>query len=281
MGYTNETTHYSIPLPLGSDKTTPMDYNTSAQEVDTVLFEAKTDSASALQKANQLQQDLSTTNDNVTSVTGRVTTLEGTVTTQGQAITRHENEIRDVRQDAEDMIVAKELTQAQMNSSTEALAIGTYFRYNDVLYKVTQAISVGDTIVPNTNCVATNVASEFNQLNTSLAMVENGINTVSPSSELRISTNRYQLEFSVDTSTLSANTWNTIGSLPADANKNTATFNFEKSIVIVNEGGYQFAYPMCEEATSVQFRFDMISGGVQIYFTTAPSGFRICLEYSK
>lgn len=169
MSYTNETTHYGIPLPLGSDKTTPMDYNTSAQEVDTVLFEAKTDSASALQKANQLQQDLSTTNNNVTGVTGRVTTLEGTVATQGQSILQNTQDIANVRADALDMIVAKDEGTAQVASV--AVAEGEYFRYNDVLYIATQAIAVGDTIVPNTNCKATNVGTELNQLNTSLTML--------------------------------------------------------------------------------------------------------------
>lgn len=166
MGYTNETTHYSIPLPLGSDKTTPMDYNTSAQEVDTVLFEAKTDSASALQKANQLQQDLATTNGNVTAVTGRVTTLEGTVTTQGQSILQNTQDISDVRADALDMIVAKDEGTAQV--AIVAVAKGEYFRYNDVLYIATKAIGVGNTIVPNTNCKATNVGTELNQLNNDL-----------------------------------------------------------------------------------------------------------------
>lgn len=167
MGYTNETTHYGIPLPLGSDKTTPMDYNTSAQEVDTILFEAKTDSASALQKANQLQQDLATTNGNVTAVTGRVTTLEGTVTTQGHSILQNTQDISDVRADALDMIVAKDEGTAQV--ATVAVAEGEYFRYNDVLYIATQAIAVGDTIVPNTNCKATNVGTELNQLNNDLS----------------------------------------------------------------------------------------------------------------
>lgn len=174
MGYTYETTHYGVPLPIGSDKTTPMDYNTSAQEVDTVLFEAKTDSISALQKANQLQQDLSTTNDNVTSVTGRVTTLEGTVTTQGGAILQNTQNIADVRADALDMIEAKDEGTAQVASV--AVAIGEYFRYNDVLYIATQTIAVGDTIVPNINCRATNVGTELNQLNTSLVAINTRLN---------------------------------------------------------------------------------------------------------
>lgn len=167
MAYTNETTHYGIPLPLGSDLTTPMDYNESMQDVDTALFESKTDSSSALQKANQLQQDLATTNGNVTSVTGRVTTLEGTVTTQGQSILQNTQDISDVRADALDMIVAKDEGTAQV--ATVAVAEGEYFRYNDVLYIATQNIAIGDTIVPNTNCKATNVGAELNQLNNDLS----------------------------------------------------------------------------------------------------------------
>jgi len=36
-----------------------------------------------------------------------------------------------------------------------------YFRYNDILYKTTAVINVGETIVPNTNCAATNIATEL------------------------------------------------------------------------------------------------------------------------
>lgn len=166
MAYTNETTHYGIPLPLGSDLTTPMDYNESMQNVDTALFESKTDSTSALQKANQLQQDLATTNDNVTAVAGRVTTLEGTSVTQGQAILQNTQDIADVRADALDMIVAKDEGTAQV--ATVAVNKGEYFRYNDVLYLATSDIAIGDTIVPNENCSATNVGTELSQVNSDL-----------------------------------------------------------------------------------------------------------------
>ena len=170
MGYTNETTHYGIPLPLGSDLTTPMDYNESIQDVDTALFESKTDSASALQKANQLQQDLATTNDNLTGVTGRVTTLEGTVTTQGGAILQNTQDIADVRADALDMITAKDEGTAQV--ATVAVAKGEYFRYNDVLYIATDDIAINDTIVPNENCRATNVGTELTQINSGKGSVQ-------------------------------------------------------------------------------------------------------------
>lgn len=189
-------------------------------------------------------------------------------------------------QNADSTQVAEQFVQ-KMNSSSETITEDTFRSgATEVYVSVYRVTQVGFTIDSISGLLSelldnASIKDNIDQINSDLAMVENGINTASPSSELRISTNRYQLEFSVDTSTLSANTWNTIGSLPADAVKNTVTFNFEKSIVIVNEGGYRFAHPICEEATSVQFRFDMNSGGVQIYCTSVPSGFRICLEYSK
>lgn len=162
MSYTNETTHYGIPLPLGTDKTTPMDYNTSMQEVDTVLFGAKSDSDSALRKAQQVETGLSQTDENVSGIAGRVATLEGTSTTQGNAIQQNAQDIADVRADALDMIEAKDEGTAQV--ATVAVNKGEYFRYNDVLYKATQNIGVGTTIVPNTNCRATNVGTELTKL---------------------------------------------------------------------------------------------------------------------
>ena len=52
MASTNFTTHYSIPLPLGTDLTTPMDYNEAAEAVDTALFGAVTDAGNASEAAS-------------------------------------------------------------------------------------------------------------------------------------------------------------------------------------------------------------------------------------
>lgn len=166
MSYTNETTHYGIPLPLGTDKTTPMDYNTGMQAVDTALFGAKSDSDSALRKAQQVEEGLSQTDGNVTALGGRVTTLEGTSVTQGNAIQQNAQDIADVRSDALDMIEAKDEGTAQVASVP--VNKGEYFRYNDVLYIATKNIAVGATIVPNTNCRATNVGTELKQIDDNL-----------------------------------------------------------------------------------------------------------------
>ena len=155
--YTNETTHFGIPLPLGSDLTTPMDYNEAAEAVDTALFEARGDAATAnenaaaaVETANAVSEALDTLSSTVGGHTSQIAAL-------GARMTNAENNIDDVRSDLEDMITAFNEPTA---TSTHAYSIGDYFIYNDVLYKATAAISVGETIVPNTNCSATNVMTE-------------------------------------------------------------------------------------------------------------------------
>ena len=162
MSYTNETTHYGIPLPLGTDLTTPMDYNASMQALDTAVFGAVTDASAGVTKANAVEEALGTTNDNVSALTGRVTTAEGTIVTQGNAITQLQLDVADTKADSLDMICAVDEGTAQV--ATVAVQEGKYFRYNDVLYMATADIAIGDTIVPNTNCRATNVATELESL---------------------------------------------------------------------------------------------------------------------
>lgn len=158
MGYSNETTHYGIPLPTGSDLTTPMDYNESMTDVDVAVFEAKTDSDSALTKAGQLEVALGETNDAVSAIDGRLTEAEGTITSQGQAITNLGLDITDAKQDVMDAICSIVESSATAEYTHE---VGTYFWYNDTLYITTVSISIGEQIVPNTNCNTTNVTSEI------------------------------------------------------------------------------------------------------------------------
>lgn len=158
MSFTNETTHYGIPLPLGSDLTTPMDYNTSMQAVDTALFGAVGDAATATQDAADAKSTAQGAAGDVVTLTGRLGDDEATIASQGQAITGLQNGVADVRADLSDAICAiKEPTA----TATYAHAVGAYFWYNDTLYITTVAIEVGDTIVPNTNCETTNITAEL------------------------------------------------------------------------------------------------------------------------
>ena len=162
MSYTNETTHYGIPLPLGSDLTTPMDYNTAMEAIDADLFSAKGAAEIANTNASNALDGVANINNNViggaNGIDARLTAVEGTQTTQGTAITNLANTVGDNKQDLMDAICS--IVEASATATAQHL-VGTYFWYNDTLYKTTVQINVNDTIVPNTNCQTTNVTTEI------------------------------------------------------------------------------------------------------------------------
>lgn len=161
MSYATGTTHYNLPQTVGTDKRDWFDTNQAFSDIDEALYGAVQSAEQSASDIAALKSRMDTAESDIDILEGDVSGLKTSVTAHGQSIIENATEINDVRQDTEDMIVAKELTAAQMDSSTEVLNAGTYFRYNDVLYRVTQAIAVGDTIVPNVNCNATNVATEI------------------------------------------------------------------------------------------------------------------------
>lgn len=50
------------------------------------------------------------------------------------------------------------------STASQAYAVGDYFCYNGILYRVTVAIDSGGTITPGTNCAATNVGNDVSSL---------------------------------------------------------------------------------------------------------------------
>ena len=158
MSSTNVTEFYGLTQYAGSDKPSFTDNNEAFRAIDAALHAA----VAGVEDAS----------DAVTALTGRVgdveeavTGLSGTVGTQGDAITALQNkeisqdgDIAEVKAAALDMICAFNEEAAQ---SVHAYAIGDFFRYNDVLYKASAVINIGDTIIPNTNCVATNVTEQL------------------------------------------------------------------------------------------------------------------------
>lgn len=158
MSYTNETTHYHIPKPLGTDLTTPMDYNEAADAIDTAVWGAVQDAAQATSDASDAKTTANGAASDVATLSEAVATLSGTVASHGTSIGNLSNEVDDVRADLSDAICAIKEASA---TAAYAHAVDTYFWYNDTLYRTTQAIAIGDTIVPNTNCVTTNAAHEI------------------------------------------------------------------------------------------------------------------------
>ena len=154
MSYSNQTTHYGIPLPTQSDLVNLLDWNTSSEAIDTAIYGAEQAAGTAsteivgikatiarLENADvQFQSDLSAIDGRVTSLEQRSGGLEGDIA------------------DVADMITAREVPSAQ---SDQRILVDEWFRYNGVLYVCTVQINVGDTIVPNVNCRATNIESEM------------------------------------------------------------------------------------------------------------------------
>lgn len=62
------------------------------------------------------------------------------------------------------MIAPKEET----STASAAHATGTYFTFNDLLYRATADIAAGGTITPNTNCVAVTVGAETSELKSAI-----------------------------------------------------------------------------------------------------------------
>lgn len=169
MAYQNGTTHYNLPQTVGTDKRDWSDTNKAFADVDAALYNAAESSTNNKTAIDQLQidvaantQQIDTNTDNIATNAANIGTNTGDITklkTDLQtAQTDLHAEIVDVRNDAEDMITAYNEPNAV---STHRYVGGQYFIYNDVLYMATTLIDEGDTIVPNTNCTATNVTSEL------------------------------------------------------------------------------------------------------------------------
>lgn len=162
MSYTTGTTHYNLPQTVGTDKRDWSDTNQAFQDVDAALYGAVQDVAQAASDVDALESRMDTAEQNIATNTGDIAGLDTRVTTVEGAVTSLSGQVTDTRQDLEDMICAYNEASA---TSTHAYAIGDYFIYNDVLYKATQTIAIGDTIVPDTNCATTNVSTELLSVN--------------------------------------------------------------------------------------------------------------------
>lgn len=174
MASTNFTTHYEIPLPLGTDLTTPMDYNTSMEAVDTALFGAVSNATQAATLASQANDTANAAASAAGDVAADLTVEKAKIVALQTRMTNAENGIDDVRADVQDAICAYNEPTA---TSTHHYNVGDYFFYNDTLYIATAEININDTITPNTNCDTTTITAE-------LLAVNNDISTKASKTEL-------------------------------------------------------------------------------------------------
>lgn len=97
--YTNETTHYGIPKPLGTDLTVPMDYNDAADAIDQALFDASTNAteavtaaANAVDAATDAVEEVGSLGTEVNNLKGRTSALETSDVIQNNKIDALENQ---------------------------------------------------------------------------------------------------------------------------------------------------------------------------------------------
>lgn len=162
MSYANGTTHYNLPQTVGTDKRDWFDTNQAFADIDEALYGAVQQSTSTATAVTALTTRVGAVESDVATIQASQSTDEANIAALQTLTSQHTTEIADVKADALDMICAVDEGTAQV--ATVAVAEGKYFRYNDVLYMATTAIAVGDTIVPNTNCRATNVATELESI---------------------------------------------------------------------------------------------------------------------
>ena len=166
MSYTQTTEFYEIPLPQETDLVNPMDDNEAKVRIDTDLHSAKQNASTAVDTANSASDAAAAAVSGLEELSGIVNTEKGKLTALTARVTAAENEIDDVRADGQDAICAYNEPTA---TSTHDYAIGDYFFYNNVLYRATAAIAIGDTIVPNTNCEARNVTADLIEIKSDLS----------------------------------------------------------------------------------------------------------------
>lgn len=194
MAYVNGTTHYNLPQTVGTDKRDWADTNQAFSDLDAAVYSAVEDVADAQTEINGLKERMTTAEGNITTNANDISALDGRLTTAEGTITQHTSDIADVRSDCEDMICAYNEATA---TSTHAYAVGDYFIYNDVLYRAIQVIAIGDTIVPDTNCTTTNVATEIRILQPFIlsTVVSDGVKTFAQLfNELMTNYNSYALK---------------------------------------------------------------------------------------
>ena len=165
MSSTTTTQFYGLTQYIGTDKPDFADNNIAFRNVDADLHQVVQDSQGFTSDIANLNERVGNLDTDLTNLSGDLDGEKAKITALQNKELSQDTEIARVERNAQDIITAYNEASA---TSTHAYAVGDYFIYNNVLYQATAAIAVGATIVPDTNCTTTNVASELIQLNNDL-----------------------------------------------------------------------------------------------------------------
>lgn len=156
--YVHGTTHYNLPLTSGEDTRDWMDTNQAFEDVDAALWSAKQDAEGAKTDLTTVQEDVATLQTEAASEKTRLDTAISDITAVSTVVIQQGTDIANTKQDLEDMICP---TQEPSATASVEHAEGSYFIYNDTLYKADELITVGTLIVPDSNCHTTSVTDNL------------------------------------------------------------------------------------------------------------------------
>ncbi len=131
-----------------------------------------------------------TINDLDTSLTARIDATDSTINSMGDAAyknvkynftTQNAGYVLDARAgydldqritNAVSDVLGDLATVEASETASKSYSVGEYLVYNNILYKVTSAITQNGTITPGTNCTATTAGSALSTLNTDIANLQ-------------------------------------------------------------------------------------------------------------
>lgn len=166
MSSTSTTEFYGLTQYVGTDKPSFTDNNEAFRNVDADLHTAVVGVSNQGEAISAIRATVASLGESVVTLQSDLNTEKGKIVNLQNKETLQDAEIADVKADAQNMITAYVEATA---TSTHAYSVGDYFIYNDVLYKATDTIAIGDTIVPDTNCTTDNVTTELLAINTALS----------------------------------------------------------------------------------------------------------------
>ena len=175
MSSTTTTEFYGLTQYVGTDKPSFTDNNEAFRNIDGDLHTAVVGVGGNSEAIVGIRATVAALRESVVTLQSDLDTEKGKIVALQSKETLQDAEIADVKADAQDMITAyKEATA----TSTHDYAAGDFFIYNDVLYKATDTIAIGDTIVPDTNCTTDNVTTELLAINSDISDINTALSDV-------------------------------------------------------------------------------------------------------
>lgn len=175
MSYTNETTHYSIPKPLGTDLTVPMDYNEAADAIDQALFDASTNATEAVTAANNAVEAAAEAVDEVGSLGTEVNNLKGRTSALETSDVIQNNKIDALENQGATKFDSAGVADPYVNGLT--YSVGDVVTYNGQRYKCITAVVAAEPFDAD-KWSAEDVETVLNQIKSDLVNVNTELSSI-------------------------------------------------------------------------------------------------------